>query len=132
MAIIKRGNFFKTTIKNAKLQQILGAFFQLTYVVIFGLPSCFALFDGLQPPAGPICISRVSLYSKIWRGFDRGLYAFFKEYIFVPICWPTFSLPRKLFGLCVSFTFVLLWHGFHHHNIVWIGLNIVELCIESV
>jgi uncharacterized membrane protein (DUF485 family) len=111
---------------------IPGAFFHLKYVVIFGLPAIFAHLDGLRPPLGPICISRISLYSKIWRGFDRGLYAFFKEYIFVPICRPTFSLPRKMFGLCVSFTFVLLWHGFHHHNLVWIALNIAELFIESV
>ena len=55
-----------------------GAFFHLKYVVIFGLPAIFALIDGMEPPDGPICISRVSLYSKIWRGFDRGLYAFFK------------------------------------------------------
>uniref|UniRef100_A0A914HT95 Uncharacterized protein n=1 Tax=Globodera rostochiensis TaxID=31243 RepID=A0A914HT95_GLORO len=108
----------------------MGAFFHLKYVVIFGLPALFANLDGMQPPAGPICISRVALYSKIWRGFDRGLYCFFKEYIFIPICRPTFSLARKLVGIIVSFTFVLLWHGFFPHNIVWIGLNIAEMLIE--
>uniref|UniRef100_A0A915ECZ8 Uncharacterized protein n=1 Tax=Ditylenchus dipsaci TaxID=166011 RepID=A0A915ECZ8_9BILA len=87
----------------------LGAFFHLKYVVIFGLPAVFARLDNMQPPKGPICISRVGLYSKIWRGFDRGLYAFFKEYIFIPICAPSFSLARK---------------------IVWIGLNIIELFVE--
>uniref|UniRef100_A0A915NU63 Uncharacterized protein n=1 Tax=Meloidogyne floridensis TaxID=298350 RepID=A0A915NU63_9BILA len=45
----------------------IGAFFHLKYVVIFGLPAIFALIDGMEPPDGPICISRVSLYSKIWR-----------------------------------------------------------------
>lgn len=104
-----------------------GSFFHVKYVVIFGLPSVFALLDGMEPKEGPICIQRVSLYSKIWREFDRGLYAFFKTYIFIPICQPTFSPFRKMFGICVSFAFVLLWHGFQHQNIVWILLNIIEV-----
>ncbi|KAK0394830.1 hypothetical protein QR680_000953 [Steinernema hermaphroditum] len=112
------------------LGMALGTFFQMKYVVIFGFPAIFALIDNMQPLAGPICIARVTLYSKIWRNFDRGLYAFFKKYIFVPICQPTFSLPRKLFGVLLSYSFVLLWHGFYHHNIVWIVLNILELFLE--
>lgn len=102
----------------------------MKYVVIFGLPAIFARIDNMQPLDGPICLIRVALYSKIWRNFDRGLYAFFKEYIFVPICRPTFSLPRKFFGVIISYLFVLLWHGFHHHNVVWIVLNVLELFIE--
>ncbi|VDP02394.1 unnamed protein product [Heligmosomoides polygyrus] len=108
----------------------LGVFFHLKYVVIFGLPSIFARFDNMDPLPGPICISRVTLFSKVWREFDRGLYQFFKQYIFVPICAPTFSLPRKVFGVLVSYSFVLLWHGVYHHNIVWISLNIVALLLE--
>nr|CDJ83650.1 Membrane bound O-acyl transferase domain containing protein [Haemonchus contortus] len=108
----------------------LGIFFHLKYVIIFGLPSVFARFDNMDPQPGPICISRVMLFSKVWREFDRGLYQFFKTYIFVPICAPTFSLPRKIFGVFVSYSFVLLWHGFYHHNIVWIILNIISLLLE--
>jgi hypothetical protein len=96
----------------------LGNFFHLKYVVIFGLPSIFARLDNMQPKDGPMCIARVALISKVWRGFDRGLYEFFKVYMFVPICAPTFSLTRKIFGVLVSYTFVLLWHGFLHHNVV--------------
>ncbi|CAJ0558640.1 unnamed protein product, partial [Mesorhabditis spiculigera] len=84
----------------------------------------------MQPLDGPICIVGVVLYSKVWRAFDRGLYQFFKRYIFIPICAPSFSLPRKICGVLVSFGFVLLWHGFYHHNYVWIGLNVVALFIE--
>ncbi|TMS34398.1 hypothetical protein L596_002003 [Steinernema carpocapsae] len=112
------------------LGMALGTFFQLKYVVIFGFPAIFALLDNMQPLDGPICIARVTLYSKIWRSFDRGLYLFFKKYIFVPICYPTFSMSRKLFGVLLSYSFVLLWHGFYHHNIVWIVLNILELFLE--
>ena len=89
----------------------------------------FALLDGMEPKEGPICIYRVSLYSNIWRAFDRGLYAFFKSYIFVPICAPTFSLMRKMFGIFVSCTFVLIWHGFANATIVWSLLNIAEVWI---
>uniref|UniRef100_A0A914RCM3 Secreted protein n=1 Tax=Parascaris equorum TaxID=6256 RepID=A0A914RCM3_PAREQ len=48
------------------------------YVIIFGVPSWFALVDGMTPPKPPICISRVSRYSRMWRYFDRGLYQFLK------------------------------------------------------
>lgn len=90
----------------------------MKYVVIFGLPAVFALLDGMQPPLSPICISRVALYSKIWRGFDRGLYSFFKTYIFLPICAPNFTILSRIIGVFVSYLFVLIWHGFHHQNIV--------------
>ncbi|KAK6737076.1 hypothetical protein RB195_019649 [Necator americanus] len=108
----------------------IGIFFHMKYVVIFGVPSIFAKLDNMEPQPGPICISRVMLFSKVWREFDRGLYQFFKTYIFVPICEPTFSLPRKVTGVLVSYSFVLLWHGFYHHNIVWIVLNIISLILE--
>uniref|UniRef100_A0A915PVF1 Acyltransferase 3 domain-containing protein n=1 Tax=Setaria digitata TaxID=48799 RepID=A0A915PVF1_9BILA len=112
------------------LGMALGTFFHLRYVVIFGLPRIFALIDNMQPYDGPICINRLVLYSKAWRYFDRGLYGFFKEYIFIPICTPTFSLKRKLFGVVLSYSFVLLWHGIHHANFIWITLNIIGLLIE--
>ncbi|GMT14994.1 hypothetical protein PFISCL1PPCAC_6291, partial [Pristionchus fissidentatus] len=112
------------------LGMTLGQFFHLKYVVIFGLPSLFARFDNMQPMAGPMCLARVCLYSHVWRSFDRGLYQFFKKYIFIPICQPDFTLWKKIFGVFISYGFVLLWHGFYHHNIVWILLNIAALFME--
>ncbi|VDM94875.1 unnamed protein product [Thelazia callipaeda] len=112
------------------LGMALGTFFHLKYVVIFGLPRIFALADKMQPVDGPICINRLVLYSKAWRYFDRGLYSFFKKYIFIPICRPTFSMTRKVIGVLISYGFVLLWHGFYHSNIVWISLNIIGLFLE--
>ncbi|EYC07479.1 hypothetical protein Y032_0070g455 [Ancylostoma ceylanicum] len=112
------------------LSLTIGIFFHLKYVIIFGLPAIFAKLDNMDPQPGPICISRVMLFSKVWREFDRGLYQFFKNYIFVPICEPTFSMGRKVTGVMVSYSFVLLWHGFYHHNIVWIVLNIIALLLE--
>lgn len=60
---------------------VAGQFFFLKYVVIFGVPSFFALVDGMQPPGPPICISRVSKYSQMWRYFDQGLYQFLKNQV---------------------------------------------------
>lgn len=105
-------------------------FFHLKYVVIFGLPSIFARLDNMQPKDGPMCIARIALISKVWRGFDRGLYEFFKVYLFVPICAPTFSLPRKIFGVLVSYMFVLLWHGFLHHNVVSFVDSLIKIDIS--
>ncbi|KAK6105064.1 MBOAT membrane-bound O-acyltransferase family protein [Brugia pahangi] len=112
------------------LGMALGIFFHLRYVVIFGLPRIFALADNMEPAAGPICINRLTLYSKAWRYFDPGLYSFFKTYIFIPICTPTFSIKRKIFGVIISYGFVLLWHGITYANIIWIILNIIGLFME--
>ena len=60
---------------------VTGQFFHVKYVVIFGLPSFFAYLDGMSPPPPPICISRVSQYSRMWRHFDRGLYNFLKHQV---------------------------------------------------
>ncbi|CAP30285.1 Protein CBR-HHAT-1 [Caenorhabditis briggsae] len=131
-AILKNAPYLYSLPKDqfVALGMAMGIFFHLKYAVIFGLPSLFAKLDNMDPLPGPICLIRVTLYSKVWREFDRGLYQFFKTYIFIPICAPTFSLPRKIFGVFISYGFVLLWHGFYHHNIVWIGLNILALFIE--
>jgi hypothetical protein len=74
-------------------------------------PALFARVDGLCPPAGPVCISRTALYSKMWRRFDRGLHAFLVTNVYKPFVAPTYSWQRKLFGLVMAYTFVLLWHG---------------------
>lgn len=188
-----------------QFSKISGIFFHLKYVIIFGLPAIFAKFDNMDPQPGPICISRVMLFSKVrffasfvipaaiallfthsitathsdcwvtaklrnsdflaegnfawhsmstvelsaqllsygeyletnalqvWREFDRGLYAFFKNYIFVPICEPTFSMGRKITGVLVSYSFVLLWHGFYHHNIVSLkySINLASTAVQE-
>uniref|UniRef100_A0A0M3J026 Protein-cysteine N-palmitoyltransferase HHAT (inferred by orthology to a human protein) n=1 Tax=Anisakis simplex TaxID=6269 RepID=A0A0M3J026_ANISI len=107
-----------------------GQFFHLKYVVIFGVPAVFAKIDNMKPQKGPICMAAVALYSKMWRNFDRGLYSFFKQYIFIPIAAPTFSLSRKIFAVFVCYGFVLIWHGFNTSNYIWISLSISELFLE--
>uniref|UniRef100_A0A5S6QAW6 MBOAT family protein n=1 Tax=Trichuris muris TaxID=70415 RepID=A0A5S6QAW6_TRIMR len=116
----------------SSLGLMIGQFFHLKYVVIFGFPAFFAKLDNMIPPGLPICITRVSVFSNVWRYFDRGLYDFFKEYIFLAIARPSFSVMGRLTGLFLSFLFVLVWHGFRHNCIIWVALNVVEILIENI
>lgn len=124
------GRLRKDTLVNVGMA--VGQFFHLKYVVIFGVPAFFAKLDRMQPPAGPICTTRLTLYSKIWRYFDRGLYAWFKEYIYLPLCRPTFSIWRKLSAIFVTYSFVLLWHGWSHDYMVWVILSVCEIFLEQI
>lgn len=54
----------------------MGHFFHLKYIVFYGLPCAWASAEGLTTPNLPCCVSRVHLYSYMWRHFDRGLYEF--------------------------------------------------------
>lgn len=62
-----------------------GLLFYLKYVVIFGISALLARTDGLTPPQSPMCISRISLYSNMWRYFDRGLYVFLTTQVYIPM-----------------------------------------------
>jgi hypothetical protein len=73
---------------------VAGQLFHLKYTIIFGLPSLFAKLDGMTPPEPPICISRVSNYSDMWRYFDRGLYNFLKTQV-IPTTVHSISSPTS-------------------------------------
>ena len=57
----------------------MGQFFQLKYVVMYGMSSHLARLDGVEAPGHPACIGRIHLYSDMWRYFDSGLYEFMRE-----------------------------------------------------
>lgn len=58
----------------------MGQFFFIKYTFIYGTVITIARFDKFfEPPKPPKCISRIYLYSDMWRSFDRGLYDFLKE-----------------------------------------------------
>jgi len=58
----------------------MGQFFFIKYTFIYGIVITIARFDEyLEPPNPPKCISRIYLYSDMWRNFDQGLYDFLKE-----------------------------------------------------
>ncbi|VDD86061.1 unnamed protein product, partial [Enterobius vermicularis] len=110
-----------------------GQLFHMKYVVIFGIPAAFASLDGLKPPDPPICISRVSRYSRMWRNFDRGLYQFLKNQIYLPI-GRAITLPycQRLTATVATFLFVLAWHGVNSVYVCWVLFSGAELCIESI
>ncbi|VDM39408.1 unnamed protein product [Toxocara canis] len=112
-----------------------GQLFFWKYVIIFGIPSWFALFDGMSPPKPPICISRVSRYSRMWRNFDRGLYQFLKNQVYLPLMGDLNGayLGWRRFGAMVgAFVFVLAWHGTSSNYVCWVVLSGCELCIERI
>uniref|UniRef100_A0A1I8ACR3 MBOAT family protein n=1 Tax=Steinernema glaseri TaxID=37863 RepID=A0A1I8ACR3_9BILA len=121
--------------KLASLAYTAGQLFHVKYVVLFGIPSWFALVDGMDPPGPPICISRVSKYSQMWRYFDRGLYEFLKNQVYIPLMKNQTGvalITRRLFAMVSAFLFVLAWHGTSLNYISWVSLSALELCIERV
>jgi protein-cysteine N-palmitoyltransferase HHAT len=54
----------------------LGQYFMLKYTVIYGISATLAGAEGVEMPQPPKCISRIHLYSDMWRVFDPGLYKF--------------------------------------------------------
>ncbi|KAL3982292.1 MBOAT membrane-bound O-acyltransferase family protein [Acanthocheilonema viteae] len=117
----------------ASVSYVNGKLFYMKYLLVFGIPAWFALADGLKPPAGPVCISRISKYSQMWRNFDRGLYIFLKKQVYIPVSGnPSskyFSL-RRFAALGCVFLFVLAWHGTSSNYFYWVLLNALEICME--
>ncbi|EPB65223.1 hypothetical protein ANCCEY_15713 [Ancylostoma ceylanicum] len=90
----------------------------------------------MRPPPPPICISRVSRYSRMWRHFDAGLYQFLKNQVYIPLLkaeLPTaLAIIRNLGTLVAVFGVVLAWHGTRTHYICWVLLSALELIIEKI
>ncbi|XP_066157479.1 protein-cysteine N-palmitoyltransferase Rasp [Euwallacea fornicatus] len=108
---------------------LMGQFFHLKYVVIYGLSTSLAAFENVAVPTLPRCIGRVHLYSDMWKYFDPGLYQFLKTCIFVPLRkWGLNKLGASL--LC--FIFVYMWHGTEEHILIWALLNFTGLTFENV
>jgi hypothetical protein len=107
----------------------LGGSFQMKYVVFYGVPSTFALLEGVDSPLAPACIFRIHRYSDMWRKFDSGLNKFLVKYVYVPV---TKSTGVKFFGICASFALVACWHAATKSVIVWVVTNAVGIMIEAV
>ncbi|XP_064600763.1 protein-cysteine N-palmitoyltransferase HHAT-like [Liolophura sinensis] len=107
-----------------------GQFFMMKYVVMFGFPACVAKVDGLNPPEGPKCISRICYYSDMWKYFDRGLYSFIKRYIYVPLGGSRCGLVRQLTISALTFLYVFYWHGAELYLFLWAALNYLGIMLE--
>lgn len=119
----------------ASVAYVNGQLFYIKYVIMFGIPSWFASVDGMNPPGPPICISRVSRYSRMWRCFDRGLYQFLKHQVYIPLMGdplsPYFQI-RRFAAMVSAFLFVLAWHGTNSNYVHWVVLSGIELSIERL
>ncbi|KAF7634307.1 hypothetical protein Mgra_00006273, partial [Meloidogyne graminicola] len=125
---------------------IAGQLFHLKYYLIFGIPNIFAKIDGMKPNSLPICISHISKYSQMWRYFDRGLYLFLKNQLYIPLLNYQFTsskipqlnlfinliLFRKILATFSVFIFVLIWHGFNSNFCWWVSLSAFSLLIERL
>lgn len=54
----------------------IGMYFNVFYMISYGLGVAVASFDRIEAPSPPICIAHVNTYSTIWRHFDQGLYEY--------------------------------------------------------
>ncbi|KAJ4427997.1 hypothetical protein ANN_24010 [Periplaneta americana] len=110
----------------------MGIMFQLKYVVTYGLSCTVARAEQIKAPAHPKCISRIHLYSDMWRHFDQGLYFFLRKYIYAPVLGDGPSLARRLLASFVCFSFVYAWHKVFLFVLIWSALNYAGVSIEII
>jgi len=110
----------------------MGQFFQLKYVVMYGLSSFLARLDSVAAPPHPKCIGRIHLYSDMWRHFDHGLYLFMQQYIYLPVLGQSTSLLARLTASAVCFSFVYVWHGTMDFVLIWSCLNFLGITCEGL
>ncbi len=111
----------------------MGHFFYIKYVIFYGIPKAFLEAEDIEAPQPPQCISRIHLYSEMWRNFDNGLYKFMHKYYYKPIVTELGdSLFSRILASAVIFAFVLVFHGFcHSHVIMWCLINFFGVCLEA-
>ncbi|XP_071962476.1 protein-cysteine N-palmitoyltransferase HHAT-like [Antedon mediterranea] len=107
-------------------------FFQIKYVVIYGLSRTLALVDGVEAPKPPNCIMAMYQYSDMWRYFDRGLHHILMKYIYFPFGGSKHGIIRQLLGAFVCFLYVCYWHGFNRNYCYWAFFNWMGIVFESV
>ncbi|XP_022181693.1 protein-cysteine N-palmitoyltransferase Rasp [Myzus persicae] len=113
----------------------MGQFFFIKYTFIYGTVITVARFDEfIEPPKPPKCISRIYLYSDMWRSFDRGLYNFLKEYIYRPSGYHSENvrLGTKLTRSFMCFAFIFIWHGLSWEVFLWTFFNFIGITLETV
>ncbi|XP_054258026.1 protein-cysteine N-palmitoyltransferase Rasp-like [Macrosteles quadrilineatus] len=110
---------------------LLGQFFCLKYIVVYGLIGTIANFEGYSAPPPPKCVARIHLYTDMWRVFDVGFYNFIHRYIYSPLCAGRKEVSTRLMASAVCFCFVFLWHGVHLSIFIWSLLNFLGVSLVS-
>jgi len=111
---------------------LMGQFFHLKYVVMYGCSCFLAKLDDIDAPPDPIWIGRVSLYSEMWRHFDAGLHKFMHNYIYTPLAQYAVTFKGKMASSFVCFTFVYFWHGTADFVLIWSILNCIGIVLEGL
>ncbi|KAK2175409.1 hypothetical protein NP493_734g02048 [Ridgeia piscesae] len=109
-----------------------GQFIMIKYVVIFGLPIIMTKFDQIKLADRPKCLSRIYLYSEIWKNFDVGLYRFMKRHIYVPVGGSRHGLLRQIIASFLCFVFIFVWHGMNYGILIWTILNYLGILLEAM
>ena len=107
-------------------------FFYVKYVVFYRFAGVFAQIDGLEPPGQPGCISNLYTYVDMWRYFDKGLYAFLRRYIYIPLGGSRLGIMRQILASFSSFAFVGFWHGGTEKYIAWAVTNWLGISMEAL
>ncbi|OQR69404.1 protein-cysteine N-palmitoyltransferase HHAT-like [Tropilaelaps mercedesae] len=97
--------------------------FYLKYVIIYGAGEGTAGLEGIWLPERPRCTLRMTSGAQVWRTFDRGLYLWFVEYLYVP-------LGGGLLASAICFVFACFWHASSSPIQVWAAMNCVLVVIE--
>lgn len=108
---------------------LMGQFFHIKYLVIYGLSTSFAKFENIRVPSLPRCIGGIHLYSDMWKYFDNGFYHFLLRCIYIPALK---QYNSKFIASFISFTFVYIWHGLDYYIFIWTLLNYIGLIIEII
>lgn len=109
-----------------------GQFFYLKYLQMYGIHSLIAHLDGMTPAGQPKCISRVYLYSDMFRNFDTGLYSFIKRHLYIPLGGSHHGFSRQLLTSGIVYSFIYFWHGSEYYIVLWTFFNFTTINMETV
>ncbi|XP_046351269.2 protein-cysteine N-palmitoyltransferase HHAT-like [Haliotis rufescens] len=108
----------------------MGQYFMVKYLVLYDLPGQVARLDNLDPPLGPKCISYIYRYSDMWKFFDRGLYTFLRNYIYIPLGGSQAGMLMQLLASLMCFLFIYVWHGEEYSLLLWSIFNYIGCSLE--
>lgn len=111
---------------------IHGQFFNIKYIIQYGLPITLGEFEHIPMPNTPRCICRVHKYSDMWKWFDHGLYEFLFKYIYTKLTTKNSSNGRKILASLLTFFFIYIWHGFFGYILIWSIANCICIVIEKL
>lgn len=107
-------------------------FFQMKYVVMYGLPRVHAMFDHVNAPLPPVCVLGMYLFQDFWRYFDRGLHSLLVKCIYIPMGGSRRGILWQMMASMTCFAFVCYWHGTDTHLVYWAIFNCVGLQAEAI